>query len=391
MNTTRRRRDGDVDGYVDGYVDHHVHFLSSAAASISVDVSGARSVPEVVERLAGTCSTGWGRSAPGGWIRAWGYDEALLDEGCNPTRDDLDRVGTGGRPMVVHHRSGHVVVLNSAALRELGVEDHPDGVLFDRHDLLGRVPRLDQATLEAAASSLSRRWAAMGIDGFVDATHTNGPGELDLMAGWSRDGVVVQRVQMMVGSAHVQEVPPFGATVYGAPSAVADRGRGAVSVGHVKLMPLPGGADEIESEVAKAHDAGFPVAVHVVDIETLQVTLDAFSKSAPPPGSADRIEHNALCLPEQVDAIARSGARVVVNPSFLRARRAKYERELTQVELGWLIRIRSLLDAGVDVQAGSDSPVSEANPAEMIRCAMAHPFVPGESVDLPTATRLLGW
>ncbi len=384
MNTSGRRRDGDDEGYdfgyIDGYVDHHVHFLSSVAASVSVDVSGARNVPEVLECLAGTHATASGGDLSGGWIRGWGYDEALLDERRHPTRGDLDRVGTGGRPMVVHHRSGHVAVLNSAALRELGVEDHPDGVLYDRHDLLGRVPRLDQATLDAAAAALSRRWAAKRIDGFVDATHTNGPGELDLMARWSRDGVVVQNVEMMVGSARVDEVPPFGTTLYG-----------AVSVGHVKLMPLPGQADEIEMQVIEAHDAGFPVAVHVVDVETLELTLGAFSKSAPPAGSTDRIEHNALCLPEQVEAIARSGARVVVNPSFLHGRRAKYERELSEIERSWLIRIRSLLDAGVDVRAGSDSPVSEANPAEMIRCAMAHPFVPDESVDLQTATRLLSW
>ena len=387
MNNRRRRRDGDDDGYVD----HHVHFLSSVAASVSVDVSGALSVAEVVECLAGAHAKGWGGGVFGGWIRGWGYDEALLDERCHPTRDDLDRVGAGGHPVVVHHRSGHVAVLNSAALRELGVGDHPDGVLYDRHDLLGRVPRLDRATLDAAAAELSKRWAAMRIDGFVDATHTNGPGELDLMAGWSRHGVVAQSVQMMVGFAHVDAVPSFGTVLCGGSRVVADRSCGNVSVGHVKLMPLPGRSDEIESKVVKAHEAGFPVAVHVVDIETLQITLDAFSKSAPPAGSTDRIEHNALCLPEQVDAIARSGARVVVNPSFLHGRRAKYERELSEIERSWLIRIRSLLDAGVDVRAGSDSPVSEANPAEMIRCAMAHPFVPGESVDLPAATRLLSW
>ena len=384
MNTSGRRRDGDDEGYdfgyIDGYVDHHVHFLSSVAASVSVDVSGARNVPGVVECLSGAHVKGWRGGVSGGWIRGWGYDDALLDEARHPTRDDLDRVSAKGRPMVVHHRSGHVAVLNTAALRELGVEEHPDGILYDRHDLLGRVPRLDQATLDAAAAALSRRWAAKRIDGFVDATHTNGPGELDLMARWSRDGVVVQVVKMMVGSAHVDEVPPFGTPLCG-----------AVSVGHVKLMPLPGRTDEVEPEVTKAHDAGFPVAVHVVDVETLQVTLDAFSKSAPPAGSTDRIEHNALCLPEQVEAIARSGARVVVNPSFLHGRRAKYERELSEIERNWLIRIRSLLDAGVEVRAGSDSPVSEANPAEMISCAMAHPFVPEESVDLSTATRLLSW
>ena len=97
MNTSGRRRDGDDEGYdfgyIDGYVDHHVHFLSSVAASVSVDVSGARNVPEVLECLAGTHATASGGDLSGGWIRGWGYDEALLDERRHPTRGDLDRVG----------------------------------------------------------------------------------------------------------------------------------------------------------------------------------------------------------------------------------------------------------------------------------------------------------
>lgn len=343
------------------FTDHHVHLLSTAAARLSVDVSAALTVAEVCAALAprGT-----------GWLRGWGYDESLLEEGRQPTRDDLDRANRR-QPVVLHHRTGHAAVLNSAALAEVGEEGHPDGVLFDRHDVLGRVPRVPTGALEAAAAEVSREWARRGVACFTDATRTNGLEELGLLSSWLDRGVVVQEVTAMVGE------PP--------PGVAHGQLVGGVTVGHVKLMP----GERLGASVASAHAAGFPVAVHTVDVSDLDAALAAFERSPAPSGLRDRVEHNALCLPEQVPRLAASGAAVVVNPSFLVHRAAKYGRQLSEVEHGWLIRIGSLLRAGIPVRAGSDSPVAPSRPAEMMAAAMAHPFNPAESVDWAAAERLV--
>lgn len=390
-----------------GYVDHHVHFMASVAAGLSVDVSASTSTPELLRLLQDAIgrradpgpgpvpSNGGGREPSGTsrvrWVRAWGYDEAFMAQRSHPTRWDLDRACRSGAgedvAVVLLHRSGHVAVLNSVALRELGCDDHHDGVVFDGHKILAGTPRLDIAALTAAAQLLSRKWAAVGIAAFVDATHTNGPDDVDLMGRWCAEGIVVQDVEMMIGVDHLRQVPAYGTVVAGSSAT----GSGRLSVGPVKLMPLPGHLGGLQQAIAEAHGAGFPVAVHVVDIETLHVTLEAFRKSPPPAGLVDRLEHNALSLPEQVPAIAASGARVVVNPGFLATRRVKYLRELSEVERGWLIRMRSLLDAGVDLRAGSDSPVSAADPGHIIRCATNHPFAPQESLGRRAARSLLSW
>lgn len=353
------------------YTDHHVHLLSTVAARLSIDVSGARDIPSLV----GTIDVGAAQSHPG-WVRAWGYEEWQLAERRHPSRDDLDRTARR-RPVVLHHRSGHAAVLNSAALDEIGAGQHPDGILFDRHDLLARVPRLPEAALARAAAAVSAEWSAAGVGAIVDATHTNGMAELETLAAWAAGGVVTQRMTAMVSPSGALSVPPFGSSV------------GDVRVGWVKLMPSADRLGDLLDQVVAAHGAGYPVAVHVVDIEVLEATLDAFERSAPPTGTPDRIEHNALCLPEQVERIARSGATVVVNPGFLRHRRRKYEEEIGEVEREWLVRIGSLLRAGIEVRAGSDSPVTPARPEEMIAGAMDHPFTPGESVSREAAERLL--
>lgn len=344
------------------YTDHHVHFLATAAARLSVDVSAARDVAALLAILS---------AVPGqGWIRAWGYEEWALAENRHPTAAELDRAAPG-RPVVVHHRTGHAAVLNSTALAEVGADPGAGGLLVDRHDLLSRVPRLDRRALEQAGASVSADWQSVGIASFTDATHTNGPEELELLADWHRSGIVKQEMTVMVGSESLASVPPFGSS------------RGGVTVGPVKLMAADVG------KVSAAHAAGFPVAVHVVEPSGLAECLSAFAVSAPPGWLIDRVEHNALCLPEQVGELARLPVAVVVNPSFLTHRRRKYERELSPVEQDWLIRIRSLLAAGVTVRAGSDSPVVPVRPDEIIGAATHHAMAPAESVTVEEALRLL--
>jgi predicted amidohydrolase YtcJ len=344
------------------YTDHHVHFLATVAAHLSVDVSAARDVAAILEILA---------AVPGhGWMRAWGYEEWALAENRHPTVEELDGA-TPGRPVVLHHRSGHAAVLNSAALAEVGGDPGTSGLLIDRHDLLSRVPRLDRRDLERAAAQVSADWQEAGIVSFTDATHTNGPEELELLAGWHRGGVIQQEMAMMVGPEWLASVPPFGSSA------------GGVTVGPVKLMA----ADALN--IAAAHAAGFPVAVHVVEPDGLAECLSAFAASPPPAWLIDRVEHNALCLPDQVDELARLPVAVVVNPSFLIHRRRKYESEVSPVEQSWLIRVGSLLAAGVTVRAGSDSPVAPARPEEIIAAATGHPLAPDESVSVQEAFRLL--
>lgn len=362
-------------------MDHHVHFLATAAARLSVDLTRARSVADVAAALA---------PAGRGWRRGWGYDESELVERRHPTRHDLDRTNRA-QPVVVHHRAGHVAVLNSVAGRELGLngDDLGDGILVDRHDLLARVPRLETAEMSGAATAISREWARAGVVAFTDATHTNGPAELELLAHWRASGAVTQEISAMVSVESLGDVPPYGDHV------------GAVTVAHAKVMPKAaewvgavGGSGSVGGSglvggVASAHAAGYPVAVHAATVEELALTIEAMEGSPPPPGTRDRVEHAALCLPEQVARLAACQPVVVVNPSFLLYRVAKYREALSPVEWPWLVRMRSFVAAGLTVRAGSDSPVTPARPVETLAAAQAHPLSPDESLDEASAAGLV--
>jgi predicted amidohydrolase YtcJ len=325
-------------------------------------------VAELIQRIAAASGSDW--------VRAWGYEEWRLSEGRHPTREELDRAAPS-RPVVLHHRSGHAAVLNSAAFDRLGEPGPDDGLLVDRHDLLASVPRLDPAGLARAAAVVSRRWADAGISAFTDATHTNDLAALETLARWRRDGVIVQEVTAMVSVDALAAVPPFGALV------------GEVRVGHAKIMPPADPSDgRLAERFAEARRRNWPLSVHVVDVATLDAVLHLLGPGAA--GAApDRIEHAALCVPDQIPRLAASGATVVVNPSFLLHRQDKYRAELAEAEQQWLIPLRSLAGAGVTLRAGSDAPVVPARPGEIIASACRHALNPSESLSPGAAAALL--
>lgn len=318
-------------------------------------------------------------SAAGAWVRGDGYDETLLAERRHPVRTDLDRAG-GELPALLHHAAGHVVVANTRALLALGLDPGGDGLLVDAEPLLAaRVPRPPRSELADAVADLSRELAAAGVTSCTDASATNDLAQLRFLRSLVDGGVVRQRLVVMPGAEHLGEVVAAGLS-YGSGDAM-------FRVGHAKILPPVGvGVGELVEPVRAAHAAGWPVAVHAVDVDQLEAALVALEASSPPPGTRDRLEHNALSLPEQVERIASVGAMVVTQPGFLVHRAERYRSELTAVELAWLYRVASLLERGVPVALSSDAPVVPARPVEAMAAAVCRRGE--EGVDAPTALML---
>ena len=343
-----------------------------------------------------------------GWLRAWGYDDALLDDRRHPTVAELDSV-THDVPTVLHHITGHVAIVNSAAGRALGLA--VGEVLVERHDVLAAVPRPDRAATVAGVAGVLADLAAAGITACTDATHTNDLGALQLLAE-AAAGVPAVDVTAMVGADRLDslEARGFGETVLSPGAAAPSAG---VRIGHAKVMPPHDDDTVIADLVSTARAHRFPVAVHVMDIDTLQVTLDALEAHPPPavgmPVGAldriepdriepdriepdriepDRIEHCALALPEQLDRIARLGITVVTQPSFVTRRAQKYREELSSTEQEWLWPLASLLRRGIPVRFSSDAPTVPADPAEWLAAATGRDVAPAERIDAETARRL---
>ncbi len=402
-----------------GYRDDHLHLMACAAARRSVDVQAAASVGELLDIVGRAARSSVAPTnlpsrqdaheqaatrGSGEWLRAWGYDDALLDERRHPTVAELDAV-TGARPTVLHHITGHVVVVNTVAGHALGLAS--GDVLVERHDVLARGPRPERAESVTDVAAVLAELAARGVTACTDATHTNDLAALELLAEAAAKVPSVD-VTAMVGADRLDSLGDlsFGSEVC-VPSAAGALGR--VQVGHAKVMPPHDDDSAVAGLVAMARRHGFPVAIHVMDIDTLQATLDAL-EAHPPTLSAetatrrarstepdravpdrvepDRIEHCALALPEQLDRIARLGVGVVTQPSFVTRRAQKYREQLSPTEQAWLWPLASLLRRGIRVTLSSDAPTVPPDPAEWMEAASGRDIAPAERIDAETARRL---
>ena len=389
-----------------GFQDAHMHLLGLASRLLAVDCTPCRSVDALVETIRRAAA-----ATPGRWLRAWGYHESLLQERRHPTRRDLD-AASPDRPVRLAHRSGHAHVLNSPALREVGItETSPDppggvierdeqgaptGVLFEMDAWLdGRVPSLTDVELGQGVRLASRLLVERGVTCFHDATPSNSLERWRLFRRLYAEELVSPRCVFMPGLAHLPSFLDAGLG-YGA-------GDGALRVGPAKaVLTLTTGAlhpprDELLERVRHAHQAGFPVALHAVEAEAVAAAAEvllAVQQERPRSDLRHRIEHASECPPEVLDLVRRSGAVVVTNPGFVHHSGDRYRSEVPQAMLPWLYRIGSLHRAGMPVAFGSDAPVELPDPlletfaAVTRRAASGALLDPDEAVDLETALRM---
>jgi predicted amidohydrolase YtcJ len=361
------RRGGEqvVDGaggeVIPGLHDHHVHLRAAVASRQSVDVSAAANPAEFDAMVLAAAA----RASPRTWLRITGWYEHAAGA---VDRHRLD-VLTGPVPVRVQHRSGAMWVLNSAALRQAGVDacDHP-GVERDEHGApTGRLLRLDDwlrgrlATLSGARSAdgfavglaeYADKAARAGITGFTDATPGRDQSDIDEYSTLAEAGVLPQRLLLM------------------APPGLRQAGSARVALGPHKLIlddaTLPT-AGNLAAAIAGAHRVGSPFAIHCVTAEQLLVSIAALEEAGP---AADRIEHAGIVPPGCAQKLAQLGIAVVTNPGFIADRGHDYLREVPAAERDWLYPCASLIEAGVAVAAGTDAPFGPADPWHCIAAAM---------------------
>jgi predicted amidohydrolase YtcJ len=355
-----------------GFIDAHCHVLAYAASLLALDcspdaVSSIADIQAAVRRQASV-------TPAGRWIRAVGYSEADLTEGRHPTRWELD-LAAPDHPVRLIHRSGHACVLNSLALRLCGISveteeppgsrmerdlasGEPNGLLLEMNELVDRaVPPLSREELAEGLRLASQRFLAAGITAVVDASHTNGPPEWELLRRMRQEGHLLPRLTAMVG---------FEQREAAARWREKEGGDGLLELGAVKIVIKELGEDIYPEEdalaemVAQGHAQGWQMAIHAVEERAVAAAAGALARTlaeAPRQNHRHRIEHCAVCPPPLVERIATAGLMVATQPSFLYYNGDRYLRQVPAQKQPYLYPLRSLLRAGVRLAAGSDCPV----------------------------------
>lgn len=334
---------------IPGLWDHHIHLLALAAARDSTEVGP----PAVTSReeLSATLQARAATTAPGDWIRAVGYHESVAGE---LDRDQLDGI-VGDHPVRVQHRSGARWILNSEAVRRVGLDRRlVDGAELDAAGRpTGRLHGADAwlreqlaprslPDLAGVAADLARR----GVIGVTDMTPYETVAEIEVLAGAVVSGALPQHVVATGG-------PPLTDLAFPAP----------LRRGPVKLViderAFPD-FDTLTAWIDRAHRANRPVAVHCVSRSALALVVAAWTEAGA--RSGDRVEHGSVVPPGLRDQLSRLPVTVVTQPNFVAERGDQYVTDVERDDLPHLYPCATLLEAGVPVAASTDAPFGRPDP-----------------------------
>src|SRR5882757_6147580 len=119
-----------------GINDAHTHLGPAGRIQLSVDLTGSKSLEEMLDRVERAT-----KAAPAGkWLQGGGWDHTLWPKKTLPTRQELDAV-THGHPAIFERVDGHIAIANTAALEAAGITratPDPQGGKFD-HDTAGEL------------------------------------------------------------------------------------------------------------------------------------------------------------------------------------------------------------------------------------------------------------
>lgn len=339
--------DGHGGALLPGLHDHHIHLLATAAAAGSVHV-GPR---EVIDRDGLAAALAAAEPAGDGWVRAVGYHQSVAGD---LDRHDLDRL-VAQHPVRVQHRTGARWVLNSRAVDLLDLDDaEVDGVERDASGRsTGRLHRLDawlRRRLPSRAppdlAELGLALARRGVTGVTDTTPYDQLCDLGPLSDAAVSGDLPQRVVVTGGVSLARSGLPAG-LAWGPVKVIIDDG----------AYPA---LSDLADDMATAHRAGRPVAIHCVTRVALVLALAAWDEVGSRAG--DRVEHGFVVPPELLPALRRHGLTVVVQPGFVAERGDEYRGEVDLDDRPHLHPCRSLIDAGVAVAGGTDAPHTAADP-----------------------------
>jgi predicted amidohydrolase YtcJ len=388
---------------IPGMVDAHAHFAGLAQTLRAVDLTGTKSLDEVVARVAAKAKT----LPKGAWITGRGWDQNAWGDTRFPTHEPLS-AAVPDHPVVLTRVDGHASFVNAAAMQLAGVtkatrdpsggkvernaQGLPTGVFIDNaQDLVGRkVPELTRDEMRAALKDAVALMHSFGLVGMHDAGASRA--NIDLFEQMAQQNELNLRLYVMIGDdslalRHYFGMGPRSALYNGqlwvrAVKLYADGAMG--SRGAALLEPYsddPNNTGLLLSapshilEVAQAGlRSGFQINTHAIGDRGNRVVLDAYEKALGLVPMADhrfRVEHAQILHHDDVPRFAQLGVIPSMQASHQTSDMYWIGKRLGPTRLAGAYAWQSLLQSGVIIPNGSDFPVEQVNPLISFHASIA--------------------
>ncbi len=376
---------------VPGFIDSHVHLTATGRSLANADIRETGSKEELLALIGGRVTD----EIP--VVHVEGFDETRWDVRELPTAAELDAITP--TPVVATRADGHISVVSASTLAAIDLAD-ADGIELDGD----RRPtgRLTKEANRRAIAWVEASYDTQRVEGFqlqaaglaasrgVTAVHEMSLdlADLEVLLG-HRDRLPVDVAPVPASMSLPDAMERHFRSIGGDLPVDGSIGARTAALSH----PYEDGTDRGElyhddDAMAEffhaAHNAGLQVGVHAIGDRAIEQVLATWERVYLALDSRERrhfrarrhrIEHFVLPSAGQIERTAMLGLAVSVQPSFDRLwgqGGGMYEERLGPARAMASHPIRTMIERGIEVGVGSDSPVAPLDPMLAIAALESH-------------------
>ena len=366
-----------------GFIDAHMHLDDFGKYISIIDLRGMTSIEEMKAKI--SCI-----AKDGGWILGHGWDQDLFSESRWPTRDDLDMV-QNIRPVFMSRVDLHSAVMNSAAIKEMGLEEEFAGDEDLVRDSTGSVTGVVKERVFGYADDWIKihmpdeQWEEMLQKAEREANKA-GVTSVGFMSCSIRQYAILSHLKLKRGlslriHAYISS-DEFPSLEYSSGDeflrisgvkAFSDGSLGSrTALLSFPYMDNPENFGEARESNDSIYGSGklaegkrMDIGTHAIGDKALDNVLSVYEKL----GKEHRIEHASLVRSDQFERIKNCKAVLVVQPHFTITDFWTLNR-IGEGKVGMAYPFNTMLKNKIPIALSTDCPVENINPWETVYAAV---------------------